>query len=122
MRLSPEDEARLPVNPKTATLTLLHRIDEPGLFAFMVTFPDNRHIYVENEQRLKDNEILSPEVCSKLAAHVLLRLQDTGDELNQARTKFPSVAAAIQKLIIEWNSIRGKGAEAYLAVPRVTLQ
>jgi hypothetical protein len=120
MRLSPEDEARLPVNPKTATTSLWLHPTRPGVLVFTVTFPNNRHLTVINRQELKDNEVLSPEVCGKLAAYVLDKLMESGDEINMRTTNYASLAATIQKTIIDWNGIRRAGQLATL--PRLTLQ
>lgn len=122
-RLSPEDEARLPVNPKTAELTLVQHPTELR-FMFIVTFPDNRRLGVVADEAIGPNERLSTELdgCKRTAIKVVDRLFTTGDEHNLRGLNTNSLMATIQRTIADFNEAADREAAARLAPISRTIQ
>lgn len=117
--MSDQEEVRLPLNPATATLVQMEAEGNANVFALGVAFPrdslgDGPQLTVSFP--VAAGKILDPAICKDIAKELATELQRRGRLELVTWTRWPSVAAAIQKIIIDFNSKRGTGGDTPLVI------
>lgn len=98
-------EPQFPSRPSTATLVPMGDTNHPHAFAFVIVFPDDSKVVIRNPP-IGPTEILDPGVCKELTTKIVDHLLRKNDQAKIGATNWTSVQAAIQRLIVEFNSKR----------------
>ena len=104
----------LPLNPMTATIARMEDENNSNVFAFGVAFPkstfgDGPRLTISHP--VAPGKIIDPALCKDYATKLAEELERRGLMDLVVWTNWPSVAAAIQRVIIEFNSKRDVGGQ-----------
>lgn len=100
------DPADIPDKPMTLTIIPMVEVnDDPNVFAFLCVFPSGTKFTLDC--RFPAGVVdTSPKMAAAFAGRIVEALGARGDEVSIATTNWTSVAAMMQKLLIDFNNRR----------------